>query len=421
VIFLVLAALIGALSFPFLIEPWIVGQVRSSLAAQGLELAPGAELSVSVLGGSVHGSDLRLREVGQSAEVFTASTLTADLALLDSIASGDVVLDSLVIEGLSGSLRRVDGRVPVLTPPGEEPGKPIDWLGLGRQLMEWYKEYAPEDQATKEPAEPGKEPAPDKPAEKVPPKPRIPTDWPTTVHYEPRPQPGKAWPRVLVRHLSITGTTLGLPDESPFDLTGFTLTGRNVALRLEGDEVMDLTGNLTTKGSGPLALAINRQGGRSGTLKLDAKQVPLEALASPAISGDALAPYGAKGMADLSIDTSWEGWKQNSAITSTLSGASMQPSKDAGEPARQFAAAVNAFNGKPITWSPKVGGTLDQPVFTDTGLDSLKASAMGAAVEQGKEKALEEGGKQLDKQLEKNPQLKDATDKAKDLFKGLGK
>jgi hypothetical protein len=62
-----------------------------------------------------------------------------------------------------------------------------------------------------------------------------------------------------------------------------------------------------------------------------------------------------------------------------------------------------------------------QPVFTDTGMDSLQASVVGAAVEQGKEKALEEGTKQLDKQLEKNPQLKGASDKAKELFKGFGK
>ncbi len=419
VIFLLGVALIGVLLFPLVIEPWIVAKVRSTLAAQNLELAPGSELAVSVFGGAVTGRALLLREIGEPTDVFTATTLNADVALLDSISSGDVVIESLVIEGLSGNLRRTKGRVPVLDPTGE-PGKPTDWLGLGKQLMDWYRKYAPDSGEEAKPGEPGKEPTPQPPGEKVPAKPTVAHDWPDAIRYEPQPQPGGSWPRVLVRHLSITGTTLGLPDESPFDLTGFALKGSNVALRLNSDEVMDLKGDLTTMGSGPLALAINRQGGRTGTMKLDAKQVPIEALSSRQISGDALASYGAKGLADLTIDTSWTGWQQLSTVTSTLSQMSMQPDKDAGDLARQFAAAVNAFGGKPVAWSPRLGGTLVQPVFTDAGLDSLKASAMGAATDAAKDKALEETQKQLDKQLDKNPQLKGAADKAKDLFKGLG-
>jgi hypothetical protein len=416
VIALVVVALIGVLLFPLVVEPWIIGKVKSTLAAQGMELTDDSELSVSMFGGAVTGKDLKIRETGKPATIFTTTTLNADVALMDSLSSGDVVIDSLVIEGLSGSLRRnPEGQVPG-TPPGE-PGKPLDWLGYGKQLMEWYKKYAPQDEASSEPTEPGKEPQPTKPEEKVPAQPKPAFDWPDATRYEPQPQPGKPWPRVLIRKLSITGTSMGLPDESPFDITGFSVTGSNVAMRLKGDEVMDLKSDLTTKGSGPLALVINRQGGKSGTMQLNAKQVPIEALSSKQISGDALAPYGAKGLADLVIDTQWTGWKQTSAVTSTLSKMSMQPDKDAGDVARQFASAVNAFDGKPVTWAPKLGGSLLAPVFTDTGMDSLKASAVGAA----KDKAIDEGAKQLDKQLEKNPAVKDATDKAKDLFKGLGK
>lgn len=415
VIVLLVVSLVGILLFPLVVEPWIVGKVKSTLAAQGMELAEGSELSVSLFGGAVTGKDLKVRETGKTAEVFTATTLDADVALLDSITSGDVVLESLVIEGLSGSLRRTDGHIPG-TPP-EEPGKPTDWLALGKKLLEWYKKYAPQDDGTAEPTEPGKEPAPGKPEEKVPAQPKPSFDWPDATRYEPQPQPGKPWPRVLIRKLSINGTGMSLPDASPFDITGFSLTGTNVALRLKADEVMDLKGDLTTKGSGPVALVMNRQGGKSGTMQLSAKQVPIEALSAKEISGDTLAPYGAKGLADLMIDTQWTGWKQTSAVTSTLSKMSMQPDKSAGDLARQFATAVNAFDGKPVTWAPKLGGTLLAPVFTDTGMDSLKASAVDA----GKEKVLEEGKKQLDQQLEKNPELKGATDKAKDLFKGLGK
>ena len=438
-IFLLVLVVVSILLIPLVIEPWILAKVKSSLAAQGLELAEGSELSVSVFGGAVAGKDLKLREVplldpaeksapkinvdaAPTAPIFTATTLTADIALMDSISSGDVVIESLVIEGLTGSLRRTNGRVPVLNPTAE-PGKPTDWLGLGKQLMEWYKKYAPESAETSEekPAtEPGKEPTTE-PTEKVPAKPTVATDWPKATRYEPQPQPGAQWPRLLIRHLSITGTSMGLPDESPFDLTGFSVTGTNVAMRLNSDEVMDFKADLTTKGSGPMALVINRQGGRDGTMKLNAQKVPIEALSSPQISGSALAEYGATGLADLAIDSSWTGWKQTSTVTSTLSKMTMQPDKSASDVTRQFASAINAFGGKPIAWTPKLGGTLVQPVFTDTGMDSLQASVVGAAVEQGKEKALEEGTKQLDKQLEKNPQLKDASDKAKELFKGFGK
>lgn len=415
VIALIVVGLIGVLIFPLVVEPWIVGKVKSTLAAQGMELTDESELSVSMFGGAVTGKDLKIRETGKPATIFTTTTLNADVALIDSLTSGDVVIDSLVIEGMSGSLRRTDGHIPGMPP--EEPGKPTDWLGLGKQLLEWYKKYAPQDEASTEPTEPGKEPEPTKPGEKIPAQPKPTFDWPDATRYEPQPQPGKPWPRVLIRNLSITGTSMGLPDESPFDITAFTVTGSNVAMRLKGDEVMDLKSDLTTKGSGPMALVINRQGGKAGTMQLSAKQVPIEALSSKQISGDALAPYGAKGLADLLIDTQWTGWKQTSAVTSTLSKMSMQPDKDAGDVARQFASAVNAFDGKPVTWAPKLGGTLLTPVFTDTGMDSLKASAVGAA----KDKAIDEGAKQLDKQLEKNPELKGATDKAKDLFKGLGK
>jgi hypothetical protein len=419
VIFLVLIALVGAALFPLVVEPWIVSKVKSTLAGQGLELTPESRLSVSLFGGAVTGTNLTVRETGQSSDVFTATALNADVALIDSLTSGDVIIDSLVLEGLSGSLRRINGHIPG-TPP-DESGKPIDWLGLGKQLLEWYKQYGPQDDGSTDPADPGKKPEPTAPEEKVPAQPKPTFDWPDAQRYEPQPQPGKPWPRVLVRKLSISGKAMDLPDESPFDIAGFTVTGTNVALRLKADEVMDLKSDLTTKGSGPVALTITRQGGKTGTMRLSAKQVPIEALSAKNISGDVLTPYNAKGLADLMIDTQWTGWKQTSTLTSTLSGMSMQPDKDAGDLARQFAAAVNAFDGKPITWAPKLGGTLLAPVFTDTGMASLKASAVDAA----KDKAIDEGKKQLDqqldKQLDKNPELKNATDKAKDLFKGLGK
>ena len=144
VIALVVMSVIGVLLFPLVVEPWIVGKVKSTLAGQGMELSEDSELSVSLFGGAVTGKDLKIRETGKPATIFTAATLNADVALMDSLSSGDVVIDHLVIEGLAGSLRRTDGHIPG-TPP-EEPGKPTDWLGLGKQLLEYYKKYAPQDE-----------------------------------------------------------------------------------------------------------------------------------------------------------------------------------------------------------------------------------------------------------------------------------
>ena len=48
VIILAVVVLGFALSFPFVIEPWIVNQAKAALDAQGLELAPESKLSVSI-------------------------------------------------------------------------------------------------------------------------------------------------------------------------------------------------------------------------------------------------------------------------------------------------------------------------------------------------------------------------------------
>jgi hypothetical protein len=424
-------ALAFALSFPFVIEPWVVNQAKAALSAQGLELAPESKLSVSIFGLKISGTDLKLREQGDPKEVFSASELTADLALMDSITSGDVVIERLAIDGLTGDLRRRNGRVPILTPKdGDKEGKPTDWLKLGQQLMEWYRKYAGADEdkpADKPGDKPGDKPA-DKPGDQPGPTAEVPSDWPQARVYRPAPTPGH-FPRVLIRELSISGKGLGLPDDSPFDVTAFTLKGSNVALRLHPDEVMRLTGDLTTKGSGPLDLALDRQGGKTGRLTLNAKGVPVEALNAKAISNGALDAYGAKGLADLAISSDWTGWDLTSAIQGSLSKLSLQPSTEAGAAVRELADVVNQLDGRPLTWLPRLGGKLYAPTFTDTGLASLRDSAAkagaAAAVDKAKQKAVEEGTKLLDKQLDKNPELKKAadgaTDKAKDLLKGFGK
>jgi hypothetical protein len=420
--FIAVSGLIGVTAFPFVIEPMVIGQLHQTLADQNLRLADGSQISVSFFGGSLTGNDLVMHEIKGSQNVLQVKKLDADLAIMESIQSGDVVMTNLIIDGLSGSFRRENGgRIPILEPADKE-GKPTDWLGLGKQLMEWYKKYAPESTEDKTAEEKPGEPKPEQPpTEPVPPKAKPATDWPDAVVYHPQPQPGQPWPRVIIRNLSINGTGFGLPDESPFDVTAFQLQGKDVSLRLHPHEIMTLDGQVSTKGSGPLTMKINRNGGKDGTMALKAEKVDLAALSNPAISGDALTSFGATGKMDLSLSTNWLGWEQKSDVVTMLSETRMQPNADASETTRQIASTMNALDGKPISWKPTLGGTLFSPVFTDYGLQSLQAGA----VEAGKQKAIEEGTKavqkEADKLLDKNPAAKGAADKAKDLLKGFGK
>jgi hypothetical protein len=421
VIVLLVAMAVMLALVPLVLEPWIVGQITAALARQGLELAPGSKLSVSVFGVEVAGTDLKLREIGDPTDVFTATKLTASVGLLASVGSGDVVIDDLVVEGLSGSLRRRNGHVPILTPKDDPSSAGTDWLKLGQRLLDWVKQRQQQAKGGDHPAEPGQKPEDKAPPAKRPP-PELPADWPTAKRYEPTPGAGGHWPRLLIRHLSISGGKLGLPDETPFDVTSFAVAGSNVAIDLHHDEAMALTATVDTRGAGPMAIDLKRQGGETGTMHLTAKQLPVEALGDRAVGGDAVARYGATGLADLDLTTAWTGWALTGAIDSVVSKLSMAPAKDAGDQARQVAEVVNALKGQPLKWPMKLGGTLYAPTITDSGVETvLKGSAVDAAKGVVKDKATEEAGKLIEKEGAKNPEVKKATDAAKDLFKGLGK
>jgi hypothetical protein len=227
---------------------------------------------------------------------------------------------------------------------------------------------------------------------------------------------------VLIRKLSINGSQFGLPNATVFDVTAFSVKGTNVALDLLPGEIMTLAGHAETTGSGPMDVNLERKGGESGVLALKADKLPVEALASHAVAGDTLAPYGTKGVAKLDLTLGWTGWELAGTVESILTGLSLTPDKEAGDRARQVASAVNALKGRPIRWPVKLGGTLYAPTITDTGVETvLKEGAYDAAKGAAMDKAAEEAGKLLDQQGEKNPEVKKATDAAKGLLKGLGK
>jgi len=401
---------------PFVLEPWIVGKIRSSLTGSGLTLSPDTQIAVSLVDGKITATGFKLDDTyeGETRTVFAADELTANIAVLESLA-GDVIIDQLVATGASGDLRRrSDGTVPVITDPEGEgiDWAKIDWYEYYQKAVEQWKQRKEEQRRQQE--EEAKKP----PGERAPKVPQEPIDWPEAKQYEPAPTPGGRGPRILIRDLRISGKDFGLPDETPFDVVGFEITGKDVTgVQLPG-ETMTLKGTLTTKEAGVIDLDLLRNPDDTGTFRLGAKGLPLAALNHAKVSGGALSKYGATGIADLTLSSGWTGWDLTGLLDSTLTGLDLNPT-GGGSEVQQAAAVVKRLKGQPIRWPMKLGGTLISPRITDSGVDELvKGSVTDAVKGEAKDRATQEANKLLEKEGAKNPEIKQ---KATDLLKGLGR
>lgn len=418
-VLLLLFLVIGTIAaFPFVIEPWIVGQIRGAVKNAGLELSPETTIDVSLFDGRVSMEKVKISETyqGETRLVLAADTLRLDLAVSECLG-GDVVIDELNATGVTGDLRRRgDGSVPVITPP-EEPGKPIDWGKLdwwsyAQKGLEYLKQMKLERE--KQAEEEAKTPPEDRP--KPPPAEAPASDWPQAKQFTPTPAPGERGPRVLIRKLAVSGTSFGLPDSTPFDITSFSLVGSDVTGVQLDDETMTINGELTTKGAGNMTIAVARNPGELGTMTLACAALPIELLNDPKLAGSSFAQYGASGTAKLTLETGWEDWKLKGRINSVLTNFDMNPT-GGGTEVQQAAQVVKRLKGKPITWPMKLGGTLYAPTITDTGLDEVIKGSLGdAAKEAVKEEATKQAEQLLQKEGAKNPEVKKATD----LLKGLG-
>lgn len=422
---LVAVTVLSLVALPWIVEPWVLGKLRNGLAANGWELTPESKLGFSVYGARLHGENLVMRMIakgadGSQAQVATADRLNAEIALMESLTSSDAVIRELAIEGMTGNLRRgPDGRISTVPPePDDKSGSGIDWaktdwLGWYQKAMEKYKNRQEEQKKQQEEAKknpPGEKPKPVDETQRPTPQPDV--EWPKATKIQPLPKGDRHVPRVVIRTLKISGKAVKLPDESAFEVTAFTVNGSNVAMRQDQGETMTLNAKATTTGAGDVTVDLLRKADETGTLKIAAPTVPVQALASPAISGDRLTKYGATGMANVTIDNSWTGWDLNGSLISQVSGLAMKPI-DTDSQTLQVAQTVNALKGKPLAWPVKLGGTLFAPTITDSGVEAvLKGSAMDAAKGLAADKATEEATKQLDK----NPQAKEAADKLKGLF-----
>ena len=422
---LLAVTVLSLVALPWIVEPWVLTKVRNGLAANGWELTPESSLGFSVYGARLHGEKLVMRMIeksadGSQAQVATADRLNAEIALMESLTSSDAVIRELAIEGMTGNLRRgPDGRISTIPPDADDKSgagidwAKTDWLGWYQKAMERYKQRQEEqkkqqEEAKKNPADPQPKPV----DETQRPAPQSDVEWPKATKIQPLPKGDRHVPRVVIRTLKISGKAVKLPDESAFEVTAFTVNGSNVAMRQDVGETMTLNAKATTTGAGDVTVDLLRQADETGTLKIAAPAVPVQALAAPSISGDRLAKYGATGMANLTIDNAWTGWDLKGSIVSQVTGLAMKPT-DNDQQTLQVAQTVNALKGKPLAWPVKLGGTLFAPTITDSGVSEvLKGSAMDAAKGLATDKATEEATKQLDK----NPQAKEAADKLKSLF-----
>ncbi len=411
IILLVLLVLGGWLSAPWVIEPWLIRQIESTLTNRGLEIGPQTRWDLKLFNGKLRADDLDLSETyeGETRTVLAATTLEIDLGLLGMLG-GDVIIDSLIATGVSGDFRRRgDGTVP-MTPP-DESGEGIDWSTVDwfDYLQRAYRWWDERDRAAKEAR---KDPDAQK---KKPPVAKRDPSWEDSRRYEPDLPPGHG-PRVLIRHLELTGAGVKLPDASVFEIAAFSLNGSNVCVIQLDDEHMTLRAELTTVGTGPVVLDLKRLPGDDGSLTLTANAVPVAALADPKLSGDALARYQPSGTTDIDLSATWSAAALDGGLTSAISGFDFVPPAD-DRTAQQLHQVTSRLGGRPLTWPIRFGGSLRNPRITDSGVDELiKGSLADAAKDAVKEEATRRAAEEAAKQLEANPELQRTTDRLRNVL-----
>lgn len=408
IVLLVLAVVLVCL-VPFVVEPYVVGRVKAGLAAANLHLGPETKVDLSVFGGRLRFEKLRLIEEhkGERNEVFSADEATADIALMDSIRNGDAIIDRMVVTGAQGSLkRRSDGTVPMIPPPEDGSGtdwSKVDWYGYGKKVVEYLKkkreEQKKQEEEERRKQEPGQDPQ--QPA----PQPTSPPDQPKAVHYKPRPAPGQRGPRLLIRDLQITGTRFGMPDDTPFEVTSFSVTGKDVTGVQLAEETMTLKAKVATRGAGAFDLDLTRSPGDVGGISVEALDLPLQVLADPQVGGGELAQYRPQGTGRLTFRSGWNDWDlTGGTLVGLIRNFDFAAPADASKEVQQVASLVKKAKPAELTWPMKIGGEIYAPRITDAGLDDVGKNLAGSALKQGAQELQQRGLQELNE----NKQVQDA-------------
>lgn len=237
--------------------------------------------------------------------------------------------------------------------------------------------------------------------------------------------------QVMIRALTIDGQQLGMPDEGPFDITAFALTGSNLGWGRRNHERLELSGTAETRGVGKLTFQIGSGRGQRAVFSISAAAFPLASL--PALGGERFARYGARGNAELAIAFDWDDQALVGSVATTVVGLRFAPNP----PQTALAQAdklLAKLGNRPVHWNLQIGGKPGAPEITDDGIDALvKGDLADAAKDILKQEAADQAEKLIDKHADKLldqvgdklPGGKDANEKnkqkAKDLLKGLRK
>lgn len=415
IVLLVLAALIFIPVWLFA-DPILRWGIRSGVGSAGFQFSQETVLDTDALGGRISLTTMamdQLRSNGQSKRIVQAPEMTVDLAVWDTLTGSDIVIERMVADNAQVILRRYkDGRSPL--DPEPVPGEaapPTDWRAWWEQAKLWRERlgrYLGDDQGLSEEEK------------KNPPK-HVDARDPRRVHYQPAPKPGETGSRVLIKELKITGAKVELPESleaaqsgamvtTPFDISSANLIGSNISRMLKADERMKLDGTLATRGAGTMTLAIDRTA-TAGTCTLDWPGLALAALADPAVAPETAA-WGMQGTSTLDLDLTWDTGRLDGQLVLDLHDFSLSPTSTAPQAVHQAAeglAKANAQYAKlnpgkklPLQWRIGISGSPADLKLSGAGPEGLMEAittslkqALGAATDQIKNQAAEEGKKLL--------------------------
>jgi len=437
---------------------WIGGDhmltsaIRDSIRDRGLELGEQTRLEAQFLGGKVALTDAELiAHSDEETRVMLRSPRAAvDLAIWDTITSGDVIVEELSMRDAVIDLRRFpDGSIPgpeatpeEVPPDAEEQDEapPRDWVESYERVRKWYDRA--QDWTTDDEAEDAEPEQPVQPAE----------GWDQAKRFYPTPEPGDPLPlpRVLIRSLDLGGKQLRLPDatgedaEAPLDLAEFALRGSDVSLRPVAGESMNLAFDFTTRGAGDGSIALVRAL-EAGSLQGGWDAIPLPVVAAEEVAGARIAKWRPRGTAVLAIDAEWQGEVLDGTIVVDLEDLELHPRDDAGEEAHELAKTLAELSSlhqevageEPfvLRWQLELGGSPQKPEIENLGPESMLLAIQQqarelverkarAAIDEGKE-AVREAGEQAFEDLKEGDVegatedlegLEDKKDELKNLF-----
>lgn len=369
--------------------------------------------------------------------VASADQIVCDLGMADLLSRRFAADELSITKPILSIQRRKDGTINVGEIGSKEPekpsGKPTDWVKAVNEWMEKLKKRA-EERRKKQ----GEGEKPEKAREKG-----LKADYTKVITY-----PFERIPRALVRKMSAQALEVRFEDETgaikPPPIKNCKLEITNLSDRPEYSELpigISLSGeieNAPIQITGTIDLRHLEAGGppiekNDLNLRITASNIPLQQVVQ-SFAGESLEATFDKGTVDVNAEVRLNDFlnlKVNPLASElplfALRGVHLTPkpgSKIAGFDGAQFCNAVNEV-GELEVKDLEIGGTLLQPEFKwGDSIKELVLSGGKAYAKKQAQKGIEKAQGALEKELEKNPQLKKAlpggVDAQKTLEQGAG-